>query len=327
VPFVCFYTSHFFQGAPMIQVNGLTKDYGARRAIDNLTFDAEQGEIVGFLGPNGAGKTTTMRILTGYMPPTDGTAVVAGYDVVEESLEVRKRVGYLPETVPLYDDMTAIDYLKFMAELRRIPEPEERAYETLEGVNLQDRADSYIGTFSKGMRQRVGLAQALIHRPEVLILDEPTIGLDPAQVVEMRNAIREIGKDRTVLLSTHILTEAQQICDRVLIINKGKIVTEDTPENLQSRLVGSQRVVLRVRGDSDGLTAKVSKVKGVRAVEAQPDGAVEFEFAAGEDARPQVARAVVQAGYELLELRPVGLSLEEIFLELTRDSMTGNNSS
>ena len=309
----------------MIQVNGLTKDYGARRAIDNLTFDAEQGEIVGFLGPNGAGKTTTMRILTGYMPPTEGTAVVAGYDVVEESLEVRKRVGYLPETVPLYDDMTAIEYLKFMAELRRIPDPEERAYETLEGVNLQERADSYIGTFSKGMRQRVGLAQALIHRPEVLILDEPTIGLDPAQVVEMRNAIREIGKDRTVLLFIYILSEAQQICDRVLIINKGKIVTEDTPENLQSRLVGSQRVVVRVRGDSDGLSARITKVKGVRAVEAKPDGAVEFEFAAGEDARPQVAKAVVQAGYELLELRPVGLSLEEIFLELTRDSMTETN--
>ena len=234
----------------MIQVNGLTKDYGARRAIDNLTFDAKQGEIVGFLGPNGAGKTTTMRILTGYMPPSDGTATVAGYDVVEESLEVRKRVGYLPETVPLYDDMTALEYLKFMANLRRVPNPEERAFETLEGVNLAERADSYIGTFSKGMRQRVGLAQALIHQPEVLILDEPTIGLDPAQVVEIRSAIREIGKDRTVLLSTHILSEAQQICDRVLIINKGKIVTEDTPENLQSRLVGSQRVVLRVRGDS-----------------------------------------------------------------------------
>ena len=304
----------------MIQVNGLTKDYGARRAIDNLTFDAEQGEIVGFLGPNGAGKTTTMRILTGYMPPTDGTAIVAGYDVVEESLEVRKRVGYLPETVPLYDDMTAIDYLKFMADLRRIPNPEERAYETLEGVNLKERADSFIGTFSKGMRQRVGLAQALIHRPEVLILDEPTIGLDPAQVVEMRNVIREIGKDRTVLLSTHILSEAQQICDRVLIINKGQIVTEDTPENLQSRLVGAQRVVLRVRGDSDGLSNKIARVKGVQAVDAKPDGSVEFEFAAGEDTRPQVAKAVVQAGYELLELRPVGLSLEEIFLELTRES-------
>jgi ABC-2 type transport system ATP-binding protein len=311
----------------MIQVNGLTKDYGARRAIDNLTFDAEQGEIVGFLGPNGAGKTTTMRILTGYMPPTDGTAVVAGYDVVEESMEVRKRVGYLPETVPLYDDMTALEYLKFMADLRRIPDPEERALETLEGVNLAERADSYIGTFSKGMRQRVGLAQALIHRPEVLILDEPTIGLDPAQVVEMRNVIREIGKDRTVLLSTHILTEAQQICDRVLIINKGKIVTEDTPENLQSRLVGAQRVVIRVRGDSDGLNSKIAKVKGVQAVESKLDGSVEFEFAAGEDARPQVAKAVVQAGYELLELRPVGLSLEEIFLELTRDNAAGLESS
>jgi len=308
----------------MIQVNGLTKDYGVRRAIDNLTFDAEQGEIVGFLGPNGAGKTTTMRILTGYMPPTDGSAIVAGYDVVEESLEVRKRVGYLPETVPLYNDMTALEYLKFMADLRHIPDPEERAYESLESVNLEERADSYIGTFSKGMRQRVGLAQALIHRPEVLILDEPTIGLDPAQVVEIRHVIREIGKDRTVLLSTHILSEAQQICDRVLIINKGKIVTEDSPENLQSRLVGAQRVVLRVRGDSDGLTTKIGKVKGVRTVDAKSDGSVEFEFGAGEDMRPQVAKAVVQAGYELLEMRPIGLSLEEIFLELTRDDAIGN---
>ncbi len=304
----------------MIQVNGLTKDYGARRAIDNLTFDAEQGEIVGFLGPNGAGKTTTMRILTGYMPPTDGTAKVAGYDIIEESLEVRKRVGDLPETVPVYNDMTAVEYLQFMADLRRIPDPEERAYETLEAVNLEDRATSYIGTFSKGMRQRIGLAQALIHRPEVLILDEPTIGLDPAQVVEVRNVIREIGKDRTVLLSTHILSEAQQLCDRVLIINKGKIVTEDTPANLQARLVGAQRVVLRVRGDSDGLTTKISKVKGVRTVESKADGSVEFEFGAGQDARPQVAKAVIEAGYEMLEMRPIGLSLEEIFLELTRDS-------
>lgn len=308
----------------MIQVNGLTKDYGVRRAIDNLSFDAEQGEIVGFLGPNGAGKTTTMRILTGYMPPTEGSAVVAGYDVVEESMEVRKRVGYLPETVPLYDDMTALEYLKFMADLRHIPDPEERAYETLESVNLADRADSYIGSFSKGMRQRVGLAQALIHRPEVLILDEPTIGLDPAQVVEIRSVIREIGRDRTVLLSTHILSEAQQICDRVLIINKGKIVAEDSPENLQARLVGAQRVLIRVRGDSDGLTTRIAKVKGVQAVEGKPDGSVEFECGAGEDLRPQVAKAVVQSGYELLEMRPIGLSLEEIFLELTRDDAAGN---
>jgi ABC-2 type transport system ATP-binding protein len=311
----------------MIQVNGLTKDYGARRAIDNLTFDAEQGEIVGFLGPNGAGKTTTMRILTGYMPPTDGTAIVAGYNIVEESLEVRRRVGYLPETVPLYDDMTALEYLKFMADLRKIPNSEERAYETLEHVNLADRANSYIGKFSKGMRQRIGLAQALIHRPEVLILDEPTIGLDPAQVVEMRKVIREIGKDRTVLLSTHILTEAQQICDRVLIINKGRIVTEDTPENLQARLAGSQRVLVRVRGEADELPAKLSKLKGVRDVEANPDGSVEFEFSAGQDVRPLVAKTVVQAGFDLLEMRPIGLSLEEIFLELTRDNASDKKSS
>lgn len=311
----------------MIQVNGLTKDYGARRAIENLTFDAEQGEIVGFLGPNGAGKTTTMRILTGYMPPTDGTATVAGYDILEESLEVRKRVGYLPETVPLYTDMTAMDYLRFMADLRHIPHSKERAYETLEQVNLSDRADSYIGNFSKGMRQRLGLAQALIHRPEVLILDEPTIGLDPAQVVEMRSVIREIGKDRTVLLSTHILSEAQQICDRVLIINKGNIVAEDTPENLQSRLVGSQRVALRVRGDSDGLAARITKIKGVRDVESKSDGSVEFEFAAGQDVRPQVAKSVVQGGYELLELKAMGMSLEEIFLELTRENASSKNPS
>jgi ABC-2 type transport system ATP-binding protein len=307
----------------MIQVNGLTKDYGARRAIDNLTFDAEQGEVVGFLGPNGAGKTTTMRILTSYMPPTEGRAIVAGYDVMEESMEVRKRVGYLPETVPLYNDMTALDYLKYMADLRKIPDAEERAYETLEMVNLGDRATSYIANFSKGMRQRVGLAQALIHRPEVLILDEPTIGLDPAQVVEIRSVIREIGKDRTVLLSTHILSEAQQICDRVLIINKGKIVAEDTPQNLQSRLAGAQRVVLRVRGEVDGLASVINNVKGTRDVEAKQDGSIEFEFSAGQDIRPQVAKAVIESGFDLLEMRLIGLSLEEIFLELTRENAAG----
>ena len=304
----------------MIQVNGLVKDYGARRALHNISFDANQGEIVGFLGPNGAGKTTTMRILTGYMPPSDGTAIVAGYDVVEESIEVRRRVGYLPETVPLYTDMTALEYLKFMAELRHIPDAEERAYETLEQVNLGDRANSYIGTFSKGMRQRVGLGQALIHRPEVLILDEPTIGLDPAQVVEIRSVIKEIGKDRTVLLSTHILTEAQNLCDRVLIINKGKIVAEDTPDNLQARLMGSQRVVLRVRGDSDGLDATIKKVKGTRGIEVTDAETVEFEISADQDVRPQVAKAVIQAGYELLEMQPIRMNLEEIFLELTQDN-------
>ncbi|MBI1795055.1 MAG: ATP-binding cassette domain-containing protein [Chloroflexi bacterium] len=303
----------------MIRVEGLTKDYGSRRALSDLSFETGQGEVVGFLGPNGAGKTTTMRILTGYMPPTEGSATVAGYDVVTESLEVRKRVGYLPETVPLYTDMTALDYLKFMADLRQIPDSEERAFETLEMVGLDSRANSFIGSLSKGMRQRVGLAQALIHEPEVLILDEPTIGLDPGQVVEVRNIIREIGKQRTVLLSTHILSEAQQICDRVLIINKGKIVAEDTPENLQARLVGSERVSLRVRGDSDGLSKLLMKIKGVQSAHNAPDGSVEFQFAPGQDVRPLVAKTIVNSGYELLEMRPVGLSLEEIFLELTRE--------
>ena len=302
----------------MIKVSGLTKDYGARRAINNLKFDAQQGEIVGFLGPNRAGKTTTMRILTGYMPPTDGEAIVAGYDVVEESLEVRKRVGYLPETVPLYTDMTAFDYLKFMGELRHIPNVDDRVEEVLDMVGLIDRADGYIGNLSKGMRQRIGLAQALLHRPEVLILDEPTIGLDPGQVVEVRELIREIGKERTVLLSTHLLNEAQNICDRVLIINKGKIVAEDTTENLQARLIGAERAVLRVRGESDDdLVKTIRAIKGVQAVETKDDGMVEFEFASGKDVRPEVAKQVIKSGYDLLELRPIGMSLEEIFLELT----------
>lgn len=301
----------------MIRVSGLTKDYGARRAVDRVTFEAEQGEVLGFLGPNGAGKTTTMRILAGYMPPTEGEAIVAGYDVVTESLEVRRRVGYLPETIPLYTDMVVFDYLKFMADLRHLPNADERVDDALEMVGLEDRASGYIGSLSKGMRQRVGLAQALLHKPEVLILDEPTIGLDPGQVVEVRELIREIGKERTVMLSTHILTEAQNICDRVLIINKGRIVAEDTPENLQARLVGSERVILRVRGDSDGLPKIIAKIKGVQGAEPKPDGSVEFEFAPGQDVRPEVAKAVIKEGFDLLEMRPVGMSLEEIFLELT----------
>lgn len=301
----------------MIRVNGLTKDYSARRAIDNLNFEAQQGEILGFLGPNGAGKTTTMRILSGYMPPTAGEAQVAGYDIISESLEVRRRVGYLPETVPLYNDMTVFDYLKFMADLRHLPKAEERVDDALEMVGLIERADGYIGNLSKGMRQRVGLAQALLHRPEVLILDEPTIGLDPAQVVEVRNLIRELGKERTILLSTHILSEAQQICDRVVIINKGRIVAEDSPENLQARLSGAQRVLLRVRGEAEDLAAKIAALPGVQEVVALPDGALEFQHAPGQDVRPEAARTVIQAGYDLLEMHPVGMSLEEIFLELT----------
>jgi ABC-2 type transport system ATP-binding protein len=303
----------------MIRTNGLTKDYGSRRAIENLTFEAKQGEVVGFLGPNGAGKTTTMRILAGYMPPTFGTAQVAGFDIVEESIEVRRRVGYLPETVPLYPDMTVFDYLKFMADLRHLPNGDEMVDNALELVQMEKRADGYIANLSKGMRQRIGLAQALLHKPEVLILDEPTIGLDPAQVVEVRNIIRDIGKERTVLLSTHILSEAQQLCDRVLIINKGRIVAEDTPENLQALLVGAERSILRVKGDAEELIPQISKINGVQDIKVRSDGALEFQFAPGVDVRPEVARIVITSGFDLLELSPIGLSLEEIFLELTRD--------
>jgi ABC-2 type transport system ATP-binding protein len=303
----------------MIKVEGLTKDYGARRAVDNLTFHAEPGEIVGFLGPNGAGKTTTMRILSGFMPPSAGTAQVAGFDVVENSLEVRRRVGYLPETVPLYPDMSVFGYLKFMADLRHLSDAEDRVDEVLEMVNMSDRADGYIANLSKGMRQRVGLAQALIHRPEVLILDEPTIGLDPAQIIEVRNLIRNLGADRTVLLSTHILSEAQQLCNRILIINKGRIVVEDTPEHLAAQIAGVQRLSLKVGDDSDGIEEALAAVPGVVQVTWNSGGSLELESTAGQDLRPEIARAVVQNGYDLLEMRSLGLSLEDIFVQLTRE--------
>jgi ABC-2 type transport system ATP-binding protein len=303
----------------MIKVTKLTKDYGARRAIDNLTFHAERGEIIGFLGPNGAGKTTTMRILSGYMPPTSGKVEIGGFDVVDQSLEVRKIVGYLPETVPLYQDMTVFEFLKYKADLHHVPDAEDRVDEVLEMVDLIDRSEGYIAALSKGMRQRVGLGQALLHKPEVLILDEPTIGLDPAQIIEVRNLITRIGKERTILLSTHILSEAQQVCDRVLIINKGHIVAEDTPERLQSRLTGSQRVELILRKNAEDALPLIKKVRGVTGAAMKDDDLIEFEMSANQDARAGVAKAVIQGGFELLELRQNALSLEDIFLELTRD--------
>ncbi len=307
----------------MIEARDLTKYYGRRLAIDHLTFHARKGEIVAFLGPNGAGKTTTMRILTGYMPPSEGEAKVAGFDVVEESLEVRRRVGYLPETVPLYDDMTVWDYLEFMGSLRQVPNLDDRIAEILDRVGLIDRADSFIGTLSKGMRQRVGLAQAILHKPEVLILDEPTLGLDPRQRVEVRELIREIGREHTVMLSTHILPEAQELSDRVLIINKGRIIAEDTPEELQLRLLGAQRVRLRVRGaqGAQGLAASLQRLPGLLRLHVHGPEHLELE-AQPEEAealRSRVARAVLDAGYDLLEMCVVSMSLEDIFLQLIQD--------
>jgi len=309
----------------MIRVQSLTKDYGSRRAISDLTFHADKGEILGFLGPNGAGKTTTMRILTGYMPPTSGKVTIGGHDVIEDSLAVRKIVGYLPESVPLYNDMTVFEYLKYMADLRGIKNARRRITEILELVQLEERSGGYIGKLSKGMRQRIGLAQALLHEPEVLILDEPTIGLDPKQVVKFRELIRSIGKDRTVLLSTHILPEVQQVCDRVVILNKGRIVTEDAPEQLQARLMGSQRVEVRV--DLNGapesrlndLLAALEKVPGVINITPKTGGRFEFETAPGQDSRPEAARLIVSTGFDLLDFHPIKMSLEEIFLQLTQD--------
>ncbi len=302
----------------MIQVEGLTKRYGQRVAIDDLNFHAERGEIVGFLGPNGAGKTTTMRILTGYMPASEGKATVAGYDVFTHSLEARKRTGYMPETVPLYDDMTVWQYLDFMAELRQLPNREDSVEGAIDAVHMVDRADSFIGNLSKGMRQRVGLAQALLHKPEVLILDEPTLGLDPAQVKDVREVIRDLGKERTVMLSTHILSEAQSLCNRVLIINKGKIVAEDSPDRLRARLSGGDRVGLKVMGDGAGLADALINVPGVTTVRAVRDGELEIETAPGGNVRPELAKAVVNGGWGLVEMKSMGMSLEDIYLQLVQ---------
>ena len=310
----------------MIEVQNLTKTYGPRVAIDHLTFQAQKGEILGFLGPNGAGKTTTMRILTGYMPPTSGTARIAGYDVVDDSLEARRRIGYLPETVPLYNEMTVLDYLIYMGQLRKVADVEDRAWEVLERVGMEDRADSFIGALSKGMRQRVGLAQAILHRPEVLILDEPTIGLDPTQVVEVREVIREIGKEHTVLLSTHILAEAQQLCDRVLIINQGRIVAEDTPENLQTALQGGTHILLTLQDAADeALKQRLEAIAGVQSVALQGQNRLTVVAQAGQEIRPLVARAVVESGHNLLEMRRAEMSLEEIFLQLVQEEPASGN--
>jgi ABC-2 type transport system ATP-binding protein len=303
----------------MIRVEGLTKRYGERTAINRLTFHAEKGEIVGFLGPNGAGKTTTMRILTGYMPPTEGKASVAGFDLLAQSLEVRKRVGYLPENVPLYPEMTVVGYLDFMAELRQIPKRNDRVDEVMELVHISQRAESFIGNLSKGLRQRVGLAQALLHKPEVLILDEPMEGLDPQQQIEVKKLIREVGQAQTVMLSTHILAQAQELCDRVIIINSGQIVAEDTPDRLSAQIAGGGRVHLGVDGDGAGLLEELRKLPGLSRVEATRDGQFEIETAPGPDPRPLIASTVVGGGWKLLELRRERLSLEEIFIQLTRD--------
>ena len=307
----------------MIEVAHLTKRYGTFTAVNDVSFTVEKGEILGFLGPNGAGKTTTMRVLTGYMPATEGGARVAGFDVVEQPIEAKRRTGYLPETPPLYTDMTVRDYLTFCARIKGVGRGERaaRVRAAMERTRVADMAERHCGKLSKGYRQRVGLAQALLGNPEVLILDEPTAGLDPKQIIETRKLIKELAGDHTVVLSTHILPEVSQTCQRVVIINKGKVVAVDTPDNLTSRLRGSESLFLQVdaRGEDAGATlGQLDGVTGVTVTEVK-DGLTALEVASltGRDIRSELAAAVVGRGWGLLELRPMRMSLEDVFLTLT----------
>jgi ABC-2 type transport system ATP-binding protein len=309
----------------VIEVQHLTKRYGPFTAVDDVSFKVERGEILGFLGPNGAGKTTTMRILTGYMPPTDGKAVVAGYDVLEQPIEAKRRTGYLPETPPLYVDMTVRDYLAFCARIKGVPRADRKARvaTVMEKTRIADMATRHCGKLSKGYRQRVGLAQALLHNPDVLILDEPTAGLDPKQIIETRKLIKELAGDHTIILSTHILPEVSQTCQRVVIINKGHVVAVDTPDNLTSRLRGSETLFVQVDAMGADAAAALTAVPGVRRVapaDVRGDAvAFEVDSESGRDVRRDLAAAVVNRGWGLLELRPMRMSLEEIFLHLTTE--------
>jgi ABC-2 type transport system ATP-binding protein len=302
----------------MIQVENLTKHYGEVAAVKDISFEAKPGQVTGFLGPNGAGKTTTMRILTGFMPPTSGKAVVAGYDVFDNSMEVRKRVGYLPENVPLYRDMTALGYLMYLAEIRGLQYRRQKAMDALVRVKLDHRANSRIRTLSKGMRQRVGLAQALLHNPEVLILDEPTIGLDPYQVLELRQLVRELGRDHTLLFSTHILSEAEQVCDSVIIINEGTIVAQGSPSELRKQLERGGRVLVRTDAPTPAVVEALQGLPTLAHVETSVEGIIATPTRADVDPRPDIARRIVEKGWNLVELRALAVNLEEIFLELTR---------
>jgi ABC-2 type transport system ATP-binding protein len=312
----------------MIKVQALTKKYARIIAVDEISFEVAKGQIVGFLGPNGAGKTTTMRMLTCFLPPSAGTATVAGFDVLEQPLEVKKRIGYLPETPPIYPEMETEEYLKFVGKLKG-----------LSGADLQKRIDyacdrcaaadvkkKLLGKLSKGYRQRVGLAQAIIHNPDVLILDEPTAGLDPKQINETRDLIKSLAGDHTIILSTHILPEVEQTCEQVIIINKGKLVATDSVRNLQARARGAESVLVEIAARDGNLEAgvvqhKLEQISGVSRVlnKGQQNGQVVFEVEnqKGRFVRGDLARAVVESGWDLNELRPVAMSLEEVFLQLT----------
>jgi len=312
----------------VIEVKNVTKRFGDIVAVDDVSFRVEKGEIVGFLGPNAAGKTTTMRILTNYMPATSGTATVAGFDVFEDPMEVKRRIGYLPENPPLYLDMKVDDYLEFVAaingvERNEIPKNVDRVIDL---TSLHEMRGRLIKKLSKGFRQRVGLAQALIHDPEVLILDEPTVGLDPKQIIEVRELIKSLAHDHTIILSTHILPEVSMTSERVVIINRGRIVAEDTPQNLVASLKSGETLQVQVEGSFDDVQEKLMTIPGVATVSLDPEqpqvqGVCELRVDSepGTDVRKEVAAAIVNGNWGLLELRSISLTLEDIFLELTTE--------
>lgn len=307
----------------MIEVKSLTKYYGPIGAVRDVSFQVKKGEILGFLGPNAAGKTTTMRILTGYLRPTYGTARVAGFDIHKDSLEVRRRIGYLPENVPLYPEMRVRSYLQFFAEVKGVPRKKRRSEidRVAERCGLKDVLSRPTGKLSRGFKQRVGLAQALLGNPEVLILDEPTVGLDPKQIIEVRNLIKSLAGEKTIILCTHILPEASMTCGRVIIINEGRLVAIDTPENLDRRLRKSHRIFMEVKGPHDAVTSALEKVEGVKAVQSSAIREDLYSYLLdteiGKEVRPKIAEVMVKNGFELLEMRPQEMSLEEIFLKLT----------
>lgn len=310
----------------MIEVEHLTKVYNGRKAVDDVSFRVEKGEILGFLGPNGAGKTTTMRILTCYMPSTEGTARVAGFDIFEQSIEVRRRIGYLPENPPLYPEMAVESYLNFVAKIKGIRHKQRKTQvdEVIAKCSLGDVRSRIIGRLSKGYKQRVGLAQALLNNPEVLFLDEPTIGLDPKQIHEVRTLIKSLASTHTVVLSTHILPEVSMTCNRVVIINKGKVVAMDTPDGLARQLKGAERVSLTVEGPVDAVREKFQSIDGVLNVQASEESngrqaTYTVECKLNSDLRPVLAAAVVSQGWGLLDLRAVPMSLEDVFINLTTE--------
>ena len=318
----------------MIEAQHLSKTYGTIAAVDDVTFRVDRGEILGLLGPNGAGKTTTMRILTGYMPPTVGKAIVAGFNVSEQPIEAKSRTGYLPETPPLYPEMTVREYLTFVARIKGVTrsEREGRVVSAMERTRVADVGDRYCATLSKGYRQRVGLAQTILHDPEVLILDEPTAGLDPKQIIETRELIKALAGNHTIILSTHILPEVSQTCQRVVIINRGRVVAEDTPDNLTARLRGAETTYVQVDTQGRDAVPTLEAVPGVTRVaitdQQQGISAFEVETERGRDLRRELAHTVVSHGWGLLELRSMRMSLEEIFLHLTTeedDSESGDD--